>query len=138
MKKYVDIINILIMFSFNSFSEEIVGDKCNQNCISYELLGRSLLIKQLDYSGNTIKVQVVELGKNPKFIEKKLSKKNILQNSMGTISDGTIKTDTQTYKTATKIVVVTTISYFDANGDLVDVRTIVTRFALVDEQIPDV
>lgn len=53
----------------------------------------------------------------------------VLTSSVMNSGDGSIETFSKTYNTAAGLVIVTTYIYYDADGNIIDVKVVTTRFS---------
>ncbi|NHA14277.1 hypothetical protein [Thioalkalivibrio sp. XN279] len=103
---------------------------CVSNCASLVRIGKSHVVVAKDAAGEILRVISVDLPLDAKLVQsdQEVRQDGVQSMSSGATGGGTVETRTETYVTATEIIVVTYYFYFDANGNLVDVQTDTRRF----------
>ncbi len=103
---------------------------CASNCASLVRIGKSYVVVAKDAAGDILKVISVDLPLDAKFVPsaQEVRQDGVQSMASGATGGGTVQTRTETYVTATEIIVVTYYFYYDANGNLVDIQIDTRRF----------
>lgn len=126
-----------IFLSVISFASIASVEPCGVNCLTHEKVGGKILITWFDAEGEEKGVFTEQIDSDATLTGKSVEETHLSGtprltgdlNSMDYGDSGTIKTEMTTYDTVTYVVVFTSIMYFGANGNLIDVKVDLNNFA---------
>ncbi len=111
-------------------SGQVIQENCRLNCIKTEINGNKLTTRVYNNAGKVTKVINTRL---PKYTDSKTtltSDVTLTSDLMSTDDGGKVVVDVlQHYSTATEIVIVRIYVYYDAEGNIKDVKVVTTRFS---------
>lgn len=123
----------LIFLGLVSVAPLSANEGCTVNCVAQEKVGDKLLITWFGHEGEKIKVFTADIPFGAQIVtgSKELNGVLSLDDNLMNKTDGggTVDIKQHTYETSTHVVVVTTIMFFDANGNLLDVQVNVNSFS---------
>lgn len=106
-------------------------EQCYRNCGQVQLVGNTIVVTALDGSGKAIKIAVHDIDQNATNVVVSSVPAGPPMAGLSTMNTtGSVYTQqTQsTYTTTTQVVVVTIIYYYNASGQLLDIKMIEHRF----------
>ncbi|RTE86414.1 MULTISPECIES: hypothetical protein [Gammaproteobacteria] len=105
--------------------------ECQLNCTEIVRVGHQYLVVALNHRGEIFFVEPVDIPRNARKIEDSAygQTDHLMTASSGA---GTVDVSTETYVTSTEIVVVTTIIFYNADGEIIDVQVSTHRTSLDD------
>jgi hypothetical protein len=131
MTKSVKLVTFLLLATASFFSlakNDISTPSCQQNCVAIERLGSTLSIIWRGLDGQAQKAYAVQLSRDASL--KGVNKIGSSIDSLGTYSgtgDGSVETVRHIYHTPTEVVIVYITIYYDASGNIVDVKSTEVR-----------
>ncbi|PIP80323.1 MAG: hypothetical protein COW84_05925 [Gammaproteobacteria bacterium CG22_combo_CG10-13_8_21_14_all_40_8] len=138
MNIWLSLLGILFAGSLmaNSFEEKISEKtiNCQTSCVEITKIGHKFYVIVKDQSGITFDIIGLNLPENaqPLVSFKNTNNQSIQGDEGGTGAgdDGSSSTTTTTYRTTTEVITVTTILYFNASGQLIDIEVVEKRHPL--------
>ncbi|MDP2562674.1 hypothetical protein [Psychrobium sp. 1_MG-2023] len=152
MKSKLLLITLFAALSLPVKANFIESTDCVSNCVKVELIGESVVVKQVNNLGNVIGIDVVKLGAEPISVSRQNSDNIEMQytqtvnaftqdrlqhfSSSSSFSDqeGSFNVSTERYETPTEIIIIHITIFRNSDGDIIDVQTREVRFAKPDPE----